>query len=286
MQMTWCTHTWIYIHHGFAFRRHLWLSRSLSHANPTTNSITRFSQLRQLAWRSRSPKRGVFLRCYPRGTQRTLHLRSVSQHVFRLPVGFTHLSLDKAAYPHFNIYPSWVEALVPSVQDAPPPKKAHKSYGELHDEIAAHLPAAILNNSTATGGIARRPRGLTIVAKQKEPSSPAPKVSPLRRRVVSSNQLNGRNISPSRPRVSPVFDRFPSIETRLSQSGVEPSAASVTLKRSQSLSSRPTTPKRRQSALIAERIKALNATFEPPEPTFGRLVRRATRSLPITPTRD
>lgn len=137
--------------------------------------------------------------------------------------------------------------------------------------------------------------GLSIVTRQQEfvdepePLHSVPTVRPLRlrRALPSLDQFNGRNSSPPRPRVSPVFDGFPSIEARLSQlkgemtEGLGP--ASTALKRSQSLHTLRT-PKRRQSALITQRIKALNAATEPSGSVLDRPVRRSTRSLPITPT--
>lgn len=201
--------------------------------------------------------------------------------------------VDKAAYPHFNIYPSWVQVLAPPSKSTPRLKKARKSYGELVDELAPHLPVTIPDVPKVSKAMGRRPRGLTIVARRQEPGEvPAlpsiPKVSQLRRRVSSPNWLNGQNPSPIRLRVSPVFDGFSSIEARLSQSedeAAEPSnGVTVTLMRSKSLS-HPTTPKRRQSALIAEKIKALSAAAEPPEPVLDRPVRRSMRPLPVSPTR-
>ena len=59
----------------------------------------------------------------------------------------------------------------------------------------------------------------------------------------------------------------------------------VVLTRSQSLSARPTTPKRRQSALIAQRIKALSTTVEPSEHVFDRPVRGSMRPLSVSPTK-
>jgi hypothetical protein len=55
--------------------------------------------------------------------------------------------------------------------------------------------------------------------------------------------------------------------------------------RSKSLSAKPTTPKRRQSALIAERIKALSATVESPEHVSDRPVRRSSRPFHVSPTK-
>ena len=199
--------------------------------------------------------------------------------------------VDRTVYPHFNLYPSWVQTLVPPVQDTPRPKTARKNYNGLHDGVSPRLPT--IPDIPAAGGVSRRPRGLTIVAKQQEPVEEpplpsVPKLSPLRRRVPSLYQPDGRNSSPSRPRVSPVFDRFPSIETRLSQSEDEAAQPSdrvpVVLTRSQSLSAKPTTPKRRQSALITQRIKALSATIESPEPVFNRPLRRSTTPFPISPS--
>ena len=134
---------------------------------------------------------------------------------------------DKAAYPHFNIYPSWVRALAPPVRDAPLPKKTRKSHKELHDEVAPYLPTVVPESPTATDKVTRRPRGLTIVAQRQKPaeehaSPPILKVSPLRKRVPSTLiQLDGLNPSPPRPRVSPVFDSFPSIEARLSRKNIK-----------------------------------------------------------------
>lgn len=199
--------------------------------------------------------------------------------------------VDKVAYPHFNVYPAWVRVLVPLTQDAPRLKEPRKSHKELHDEVAPHLPTTIPDVPRNSKAMGRRPRGLTIVARRQEPGEmPAlpsiPKVSPLRRRVSSPYWPSGQNPSPIRRRVSPVFDGFPSIEARLSQSedeAAEPSnGVTVTLTRSKS---HPTTPKRRQSALITEKIKALSAAAEPPEPVFDRPVRRSIRPLPVSPTR-
>jgi hypothetical protein len=149
-----------------------------------------------------------------------------------------------------------------------------------------------------TDRISRRSRGLTVVAKQRELveepapiSSSVPVVPPLRlrKRIPSVGQLNGRNSSPSRPRASPVFDAFPSIESRLSKSmdGVAGSVnvGATALTRSQSLYVQPTTPKRRQSALIMQRIEALNAAVESTGPASDRSIRRSTSPLPILPTR-
>ena len=148
----------------------------------------------------------------------------------------------------------------------------------------------------AADRVSLQPHKLTIVAKQQElvdepeslPSVPTMPPLRLRKRFPSLDQPNGQNPSPSRPRVSPVFDGFPSIETRLSQLKGEMTeilgSTPTALKRSQSLYTQRT-PKRRQSALITQRIKALNAAAESLEPVLDRPVRRSTRSLPITPTR-
>jgi hypothetical protein len=210
--------------------------------------------------------------------------------------------VDEAAYPHFNIYPPCVQPIVPFVKDAPRPKKARKSHKELHNEVALQSPTTISEHPTAADRVSRRPDGLTIIAKKREvfeeqmPLSPTPTVPPLRlrRNVASLNQLNGGNYSPPLLRFSPAFDSFPSIDTRLSQSedeATEPlDAESTALARSQSLPVRPTTPKRRQSALITQKIKALNATIDSPDPdpdpVFYRPVRRLTRSLPISATKS
>lgn len=211
-------------------------------------------------------------------------------HIFYPLVCLPTLRADKTAYPHFNIYPSWIRTLVLPAQDVLRPKKARKSYKELHDEVAPRLPTAILDDTegpTATDGVSRRPLRLTIPVKQRGPAeklslSSVPQVSLVLKRVYSLNQINGRNPSPSRPRVSPVFDSFPSIETRLSQPS---DTVPVALTRSQSSPTQPPTPKRRQSALIAQRIKALNATLESPEPASDRPARGLTRSLPTPFTR-
>lgn len=201
---------------------------------------------------------------------------------------------DKAAYPHFNIYPSCVRALVFPARNVLRPKKPRKSHRELHEEVALYLHTTIPNNIESPRAVSkpsRRHRGMTIVVKQPEPveKSPLPpvrKVSLVLKRISSLNLLSGRNTSPSQPRVSPEFDSFPSIETRLLQSDFEvakPSDADpVILTRSQSLSARQSTPKRRKSALVMQRIKALGANSESPEPAFDRPVRRSTRSLPVT----
>lgn len=216
-------------------------------------------------------------------------------------VGFIPLIclVDKAAYPHFNIYPPFVRPIAPLVKDAPRPEDIRK---EPHNEVALDMPIiAPVSVEHPTGdGISRRSYGLTAIAKTREvfeeplplPSTPA--VSPLRlRRRVSPyalNQLNGRDSSSLLPRVSPAFDSFLTVEARLTQSedeASEPSdVMSTTLARSQSLPERPPTPKKRQSALIAQKIMALSATVDPPEPdpVFHRPLRRLTRSLPITPT--
>lgn len=183
--------------------------------------------------------------------------------------------------------------MVLPAQGTPRPEKARKSYRALRDEVAPPLPTTIPDVPKDPKAMGRRPRGLTIVARRQEPGEvPAlpsiPRVSPLRRRVTSPNWPSGQNPSPIRPWVSPVFDRFPSVEARLSQSEDETAEPSngvrVTLTRSKSLS-QPTTPKRRQSALITEKIKALSAAAEPPEPVFDRPVRRSIRPLPVSPTR-
>jgi len=141
----------------------------------------------------------------------------------------------------------------------------HKS----HEEVLHCL-------TTTTPDIAERPT-----------AADRPTVLPLRlrRRVPSLDQLNGRNSSPPQPRVSPAFDGFPSIERTLSQSEDETTEpldmGSMALTRSQSLPVRPTTPKRGRSALITQKIKALNATMESPDPDFDH---RSTRSLPISLT--
>lgn len=290
------TRTSTFIHHGFVCRWRLGLNRLLRHASIITSSTERFSRPHPSTLSIRPASQGVCLHCRSHSTQRTPHSKYVSHDVF--PVRFISLicRVDKPAYPHFDIYPSWVQVLVPLAQDVPRPKKACKSHKELHDEVPPCLPTTpdVLEDPPSTDRASRRLRRLTIVAKQQEPVERlplplVPKVSPLRRRVSSLNQLNGQSSSPSRPRVSPVFDRFPSIETRLSQSDDEAAEpldkVPTALTRSKSLSAKPTTPKRRQSALIAQRIKALSATIESPEPDFDRPVRRSIRSLPISPTR-
>ena len=200
--------------------------------------------------------------------------------------------VDKAAYPHFNIYPPCVQALAGL-------KETLKTHKEHHDEAALHLPTTILvcpEYPTATDRVSSQPQGLTTIPKNQElfeeplPLSLSSTVSPLRlrRKAPPLKQLKGRNFSPPRPRVSPALDSFTSIETWLSQSEDETAElldmVSMAPTRSQSLSVRPTTPKKRQSALITQRIKALNATAEPPEPISDRPIRRSTKSLPIYPT--
>jgi len=175
------------------------------------------------------------------------------------------LEIYKASYPHFNIYPRCAQASVPLVKDAPRQKMVHKS----HEEVLHCL-------TTTIPDIAERPT-----------AADRPTILPLRlrRRVPSLDQLNGRNSSPPQPRVSPAFDGFPSIERTLSQSEDETTEpldmGSMALTRSQSLPVRPTTPKRGRSALITQKIKALNATMESPDPDFDH---RSTRSLPISLT--
>ena len=202
---------------------------------------------------------------------------------------------DKATYPHFNIYPSWVRALVLPARDVPRRKVPRKSHKELHEEIVPRLHTIPDDTEVpkVANRLSRRHRGMTIVAKRPEPVEKprlpqVRKVSLVLRRVSSLNLLNGQNTSPPRPRVSPEFDGLPSVETRLLRSEYETAKSSdadpVVLTRSQSLSARPSTPKRRQSALIAQRIKALSVNSESPEPVPDRPARRSTRSLPITPT--
>ena len=295
MQITRSTRTSIFIHRGFVFRRCFQISGLPSHASATTSSIKRFSQSHQMARESRPPDQGVRPRRCFQSTQYTPQWRPVSHCIFRPRLVLLIFHVDEVARPHLEIYHSWAQALVP--QDPLQPKKARKSHKELHDEVAPHLPTTITDapeNPPARSKISGRRRGLTIFIGRQDPMEgpvlpSASKVPPLPRRVLSLDQFNGHNYSPSRPRVSPVFDRFPSIETRLSQSedeAVEPSdTAPAALKRSQSLAARPTTPKRRQSALIAERIRALNAAVESPEPVIDRPIRRSTRPLPISPSR-
>ena len=205
--------------------------------------------------------------------------------------------VDKAAYPHFNIFPPCVQALVPLAEDVPRLKRTRRSREELHNEVALRLPTTIPvspEHLTSTDRVPGQPYGLMIAPKQQElfeepvSLSSTPTVSPLRlrRRVPSLNQLNVRNSSPPRSRISPASDSFPFIETMLSQSKDETAepleVVPTALTRPQSLSVRPTTPKRRQSALITQRIMALNATMESPEPVFNRPIRRSTSSLPIS----
>lgn len=166
---------------------------------------------------------------------------------------------------------------------------ARKSSMELDNEVVLHLPTIIPvspEHTSAADMVLGRPYGLTIIAKRQElfDESLAPTVSPLglRRRVPSLNQLSGRGPCSPQPHVSAASGSPPSIETRFSQSEDETAEPSpVSLTRSRSLPVRPTTPKRRQSALITQKIKALNAAAEPPEPIFDRSGRKPTRSLPI-----
>ena len=199
-------------------------------------------------------------------------------------------SVDKAAYPHFNLYPPCLQALALPSNEVPLPKQGRRSYEELPTDVILRT---IQNDQGGPTTTDTEPHGLTMISKQSElveepaPFSPVPAVSPLRlrRRIPSSGQSSGWDSSTSRPSVSSVSDNLPSIETMLSQSEDEVTKPlDVALTRSQSLPVRPTTPKRRQSALIAQRIKELNATVEPPEPSFDRPVRRSTKSLPISPT--
>lgn len=214
------------------------------------------------------------------------------------PVWFIPLTrrVDKATYPHFNIYPPHAQALVPFVEGAHRPE-TRPSHEEPETKVSLHssttTPIAP-EHPTAAERVSGRPHGLTIISKQQEhfeepPSlSSAPTVSPLRScgSVPSVDGLDGQDSSSPRPRVLLAFDSFPSIETRMIQPGDETTEpldmVSTGITRSQSLSVRPTTPKKRQSALVTQKIRALGATIESTEPVFDRPVRRSTSSLPIS----
>ena len=207
--------------------------------------------------------------------------------------------VDQTTYPHFNIYPPCVQALATPIKDTPRPK-ARNNHWETHNEVTLRISTTLpgdREDSTRKERVSRRPRGLTIVTGRPElvgerslPSVLDASPPRLLGRVPSLDQFDGQDLSPSRPRpMSPVFDRSPSIETRLSRLQSETvelfDVAPKGLTRSQSLSAKPTTPKRRRSALITQRIKELSATAESPEPVLDRHVRRSTSFLPISPMR-
>lgn len=196
--------------------------------------------------------------------------------------------VDKAVYPRFNIYPS----PVPLVKHAPRPEGTDRGHKELDNEAALHLSSTTPVSPkahTAADMISWQPYGLTIIARQQElyeeplSLSSTPTVSPLRlRRRVPSLKLDERDSGPLQPRTSSAFDIFQSMSQSKDETAEPLDMVPTAPTRSQSLSVRPVTPKRRQSALIAERIRALNAAIESPEPTIDRPARRSTRSLPIS----